>query len=1649
MKKLKINCKTSSQESLYSENCDGFECRTYEIENNRAISKSEIIIITENEIAQVIFEDGTDWIGKASELPDIFGGHLKKSLESPEIFELPGEITFTDSTRNIFNKVKTKALNVFKIKAAKYLAENLGQHFDKKIMPKPGLKIVNKNLITEIPETSLKDNGKYLLFLHGTISSTTGSFGKLPAHLVDELFTQYDEVIALDHYTLSVSPLENARDVLENLPKNARLDIISHSRGGLIADLLARCDKSDNDAFSPEEIDILKNSGDKNSEELCQKLNALAKEKQITVSKMVRVACPAAGTTLLSKKIDHYLNALLNSVGYLTGKNDSPIYQIIKELILNVVAQKSEPKILPGLWAMVPDSEYQKFNNYPLRNISTHTFIISGDSEVGGSLLQTLGVILSNLFYKTANDFVVNTSSMHQGVRRTNGYYKFLSKDSSTHHFGYFANAHTAHAVFHALTSTIPDGEFTVSNIKYKYEFISRYSTDRGVALQLLGNKPYNSKAQGNKPVAIILPGIMGSTIDANNNNIWLNVGQLFKGALVDQLNLGNNNVQASGLIDRYYKKLCEYLKSDFDVHTFAYDWRDSLSTSAIKLMTEIDKFSADPNRKIVLLAHSMGGKVVKSVMMEHQNFWKTYIKREGSKVLMLGTPWMGSHLIMEVLTGHSKRVKQLGFLDFKHNNDEILKTITEYKGIWQLLPVNDQDFEAMSFWNKFSKTDANIKHILSSPNLLEHFKEYKKNQLEFEGKTTSSDFHNIFYIAGSDKTVCAYTIENNNKLRYLTTKAGDGSVTYELGIPKSIPASNIYSCKVTHGMLAAEPKIFDAINDILKNGQTSRLRPGMPDLRSMEALEPMDDNCIFSTDEIEAMDIILGCESLSYEKEIQEIPEINVHVLNADLKYAYYPVMVGHFENDGIMSAEKALDGYLGNKLSDRHRLGFYPGKIGESEIPFQRDSIPKGALVVGLGSQDELTQYRLALSIEKAIIRYAFFFRDNYTMTDIKQQSIGISSMLIGSNYAGLPLMDSIRSIIQGVTNANKKLLGMNNGLLIIREIQFVDFWEDMAQGTQKLLYKLRDNAPELALHVKPLKEDHGKKRRLSLQDNASWWHTFTTTSIWSKDIDKKEVQGLAFSSSGNRARIEQDDISGDLRMVEFLNNKFAHHSRWDAKLAKTLFELLIPNDFKGIIRNQAKILWKLDDYSAQFPWEMFHDSMYGEEPTFINASLIRQLHTADYRINPALVGRRTALVIGNPDYQNTYSQLPGAEIEARLVSNKLKQQNYWVNESIFMPAQDIVTKMYSEEYKIVHIAAHGIHTPDKTGIVIGPDILLTPAMLNQLSVIPELVFVNCCYSGNTANFEDQLIKGRNKLAANVGIQLIQIGVKAVVVCGWAVDDKAAEVFARKFYDKMLEGSEFGAAVQLARKACYQSDPGSNTWGAYQCYGDPFYRLEFKNGWTTDNVEYIYSAEAENELRNMLSALQGKKEKREMFVQKLNLLVERIYKNNAGSPEITELIAHIQASLGNYAEAVKLMHELLFHEKADFKVSTLEQYCSLRGKLFLEMFDNNIKLPNGALEKLIRDIELIQNVGPTAERYALKGSAEKRLIILDPAKNVDHAKNMSQAFHESFELMKNMPAEKYMYPLSNYLIAVWYINKNENKEPTIPKFVNKYINN
>jgi tetratricopeptide (TPR) repeat protein len=207
--------------------------------------------------------------------------------------------------------------------------------FEDSLQPAPGLYILAD---PRTPEREVRDakeldnRAPYLLFLHGTASSIAGSFGGLspspddtedpiPADDWESLKKRYPgRILGLQHKTLSVSPLFNALDAARLLPDGAQLHLVSHSRGGLVGELLCLnelpADYRNAFAKVPDDVpDEARQEVQDSRKEEADRFDQLSAElgrKHLTVQRFVRVACPARGTVLASKRLDLYLSVLLD-----------------------------------------------------------------------------------------------------------------------------------------------------------------------------------------------------------------------------------------------------------------------------------------------------------------------------------------------------------------------------------------------------------------------------------------------------------------------------------------------------------------------------------------------------------------------------------------------------------------------------------------------------------------------------------------------------------------------------------------------------------------------------------------------------------------------------------------------------------------------------------------------------------------------------------------------------------------------------------------------------------------------------------------------------------------------------------------------------------------------------------------------------------------------------------------------------------------------------------------------------------------------------------------------------------------------------------------------------------------------------------------
>ena len=403
-----------------------------------------------------------------------------------------------------------------------------------------------------------------------------------------------------------------------------------------------------------------------------------------------------------------------------------------------------------------------------------------------------------------------------------------------------------------------------------------------------------------------------------------------------------------------------------------------------------------------------------------------------------------------------------------------------------------------------------------------------------------------------------------------------------------------------------------------------------------------------------------------------------------------------------------------------------------------------------------------------------------------------------------------------------------------------------------------------------------------------------------------------------------------------------------------------------------------------------------------------------------------RRTALVIGDPDLQGSanFADLPGARAEAQLVTDQLTADGYDVTDCIGQSALPILEGLHKNSWRILHLAGHGVHDHalaggrKVSGMVIGASSFLTPGDIAQLRFVPDLVFINCCHLGRVDGQNDF---DRLGLAANLGEEFINMGVRAVIAAGWAVDDRAGQGFAATFYRAMLGGEALGEAVRIAREDVWLRFPDVNTWGAYQCYGDPDFRLH-RDSTAPRHATALFATAHElvSEFDNLAADL------RAGAVEDPLGKIERRLARIPGPQKAAWLgRADVQAALGLawgearcWPQAIACLARALQAEKGDYPVRALEQYANYRVRLAGDAWQQATRQSAAAREKVraeqvdrieaaIRDLDTLCRCAPTVERLNLLGGACKRLALIEDEgpRRIEALVNMAHHYRLAYE--------------------------------------------
>jgi hypothetical protein len=1662
------------------------------------------------DLVEMTLEDGTVWYVEAGELHQFYRGQPLRSQDSATavVEVMPELLVPVGGQRGIF-KLVVALVRIFVLgdvdRGTLQLAKALEE---KKSGGVFGLFLVGDgnegfNIIKLTNQNNKFEAGKpMLLMLHGTAASTKGSFSELlfdkdtnkPSKHWQSIRAAYgNRVVSFEHRSLTESPFQNlkllAEKLTKDLPAVEEYHLLSQSRGGQVGELLICCLQVP--GFAEKGVAMLRAMDEDKDANYLEEAAAMLSGRKIRLTKFVRVCCPAAGTNFLGSRLEQGLNTIFNLANKKSFWLLDGLLDRWRELVIAVSKHRNDPKVLPGLYCQTTYSHTVRLLNSTqfqttsqgngVETVSTLQFdhnlcVVQGNSLIDPKKSNPFRVHIFETLqdvFRSDNDFVVDTDSMTKGLpRRDKGYYLHI-ENTAVHHLDYYKDPKVQQAIAEALLT--PN---SVPSIFEKIDY-SAGAQNRGDLVDLPDGSLSNAEPpKGDKPIVVLLPGIMGSNLSKKEEEIWVNYGRIFLGDL-DKLKINATDISANSVIKDAYGFLYLYLKKKgFDVVVFPYDWRRSIAEASKLLNTKLDELRNAHDQSIHLIAHSMGGLVVRAMMAMEGSIWgKLKDHAGGSHCLLLGTPWKGSYLIPQVITGFGRTINAISMLDFKHTKLELLEQFVKYPGLLELLPYStrpEHDFFKEKIWEAFEKSNKNNAWALPTNAAL------KAAEAQSKLADREYDFSNIIYVAGqSDRTVNNVMLQNRyghklpfnarnienppdgHKLVFTATSKGDGSVTWDAGIPKKLKDAyrkNLYFVNTEHGELANDPRNFPGFLELLQKGSTSFLSNNEPVTRgadevALPAAEPLP-----NTSE-GLLRAVLGLTTAPnyLQRTVAPATNINVSVMTGHLKHAAYPLLVGHFEGDAIVSAEQVVDIHLDHALSARQRLGLYPGAIGSSLLLLNGET---GAVVVGLGSKEILTQYELTKTIKMGCIKYILTKQSSENKPELNQ--IGLSALMVGTGYGNLSMNSSLSAIVEAVALANRDILEtMGQDYPQITSIEIVELYRDKAEQAYVKLNNLSGKRLYPFRLAGPIRYADGSRNLLDLDEGQDWWSRIMAVA---KEIDGKK--GFYITANSGTSNVPAKNSLVNPSKIGRLLNEAIEQPVWNIRLASAMFGLFVPKEFQQTFRSQQNILWILDKTTAKYPLELLHYDTKPSEPMAVKSGMIRQLSTHYGNMMNIYSEGFKALVIGDPklDEEGGIAQLPGAAKEAETVGQMLSQFGYDTTVLLHSTSSEVFMNLF-EGYRILHIASHGVveFGEDKeTGILISDgaiNTVITTAEINQITPIPDLVFINCCYLGQIDEKQERHFREKYQLAANIGTQFIENGVKAVVVAGWPVDDNAALLFAEQFYNCMLSGKNFGEAVQKARKDCYDAYGNTNTWGAYQCYGDPFFQLTrngASNGGAFANSQFLLSKEAIIALEKwMVKAKSDNYYSIERLRESLNEIYDKIQSADLGADAVVlEQLAYCYAEIGQLEDvekAIGLLLQLMKMENASYPLKVVDIYFALMGKKAMLMpgngngivkirgvgskTDNNGK-DSDPFEPLLQIMD--SNKGfreATYSRRCLLGDTYRRKAIW-MNKAGDFAKvlnDMQIAYNDAFVLSNGMPRSEKFYAIYHWVLATCAVCTDE----------------
>lgn len=574
--------------------------------------------------------------------------------------------------------------------------------------------------------------------------------------------------------------------------------------------------------------------------------------------------------------------------------------------------------------------------------------------------------------------------------------------------------------------------------------------------------------------------------------------------------------------------------------------------------------------------------------------------------------------------------------------------------------------------------------------------------------------------------------------------------------------------------------------------------------------------------------------------------------------------IAAGHYTGVEPQSAEwyldEAISKDIGSAMKDDHvgvigrmtRRGLLNLGLGEPyTLPFKNGC---WASIAGLGDFGSLGPSQLETMVK------------NFCWSLSQSKRRHLATVLIGSGEGNMSLSMALDAWLAGIYKMSMSSSEWLRRVTIVeydpeRFLMIREALSELGPSPRKNLSivpadekQVSDAAAKVAAALRKKASEIVRKKRLPPSKTSSNKGAPTRIMV------STSAAGLTFAALTDSASIPERQVAIDPSVLRMVSENAGLHGDSDEQKewCQVLRQLLIPCDLEGhLFKSAAPVVLTLDAAAARLPWELlavpdqgFAASPVTEEGKAVDGAsdasawadnfvalseqrgITRQFRSQNVPVLQTRVTQRKSLrvlIVADPasDAPLADARKEGEELKALLAA-----QGDIEVVALLGPTRArlpiVISRLMRERYDVLHFAGHSDFNesdPARSGWLFskGQDLWLNPALLSRLTRIPPLVVSNSCTSGGIA-----VNAAPNTLvAAGLAEAFFKLGARNYVCTGWPVGSEAARAFAIEFYKVLLEGGEIRQAMIKGRLGSANAKGGTSTWGAYQHYGSPYFRL------------------------------------------------------------------------------------------------------------------------------------------------------------------------------------------------------------------------------